>query len=48
VIAAAQDVATSWKLTQLVCSEFKGVGDTWQILHLNHESWNPEAMNNII
>jgi hypothetical protein len=48
VISSAEDVATPWILTKLVGCELKVVSLTWKVLHLNHESWDPESMNYIV
>jgi hypothetical protein len=48
MISSAENVASSWELTQFIGGELKLIGLTRQVLHLNHESWDPKTMDYII
>ena len=48
VIASAENVASSWEFAQLICGEFEVIMYARKIFDFNHESWNPESMNNIV
>ena len=47
VISSTEDVASAGELTQLIGGELELVSFTRQVLHLNHEGWNPESVDHI-
>ena len=47
MISAAQDVASARELTDLVGGKLQLICLTRQVLHLNHECWNPKSMDDI-
>jgi hypothetical protein len=47
MISTAQDVASAREFTDLVGGKLQVVGLSRQILHLNHECWNPESVDHI-
>jgi len=47
MLATTKDVAEAAIFSEFICCELKFVGDTRNILHLDHKFWNPERVNHI-
>ena len=48
MVSPAQDVASTRELTDLIGSKLQVVRLSRQVLHLDHECWNPETVHHIV
>jgi len=47
MISTAEDVATTWVFANFVGGKLQVVLNSGQILHLNHECWDPKSVHYI-